>query len=64
MQILGRLRQVREAAFMSQYDLAKVSGVARPTITRLELKQQGARMGTIRKLAAALGVKPADLLED
>jgi len=41
-----------------------LSGVSRPNITRIEgHEQQPARGSTIRKLAAALAVKPADLME-
>jgi len=43
--------------------LAELSGVARPTITTLERGKRGARYDTIRKLSAALGCEPHDLME-
>lgn len=58
---LPSLRRVREEAAISQDELARLSGVARPTITRIELLQRKARVSTVRKLAKALGVSPKDL---
>ncbi len=57
---LPLLRHVRERAPLSQEELAERSGVHRVTIARLELGAT-ARASTIRKLAKALGVKPAAL---
>jgi len=45
---------------LSQEELAEKSGVARSTIIKLEAGHQ-AWPSTVRKLAVALGVKPADL---
>jgi transcriptional regulator with XRE-family HTH domain len=42
--------------------LAERSGVARPTISRLENDHMPARFVTVRKLADALGVDPAELV--
>ena len=57
---LGQLR-VRRA--WSQEMLAEYSGVARPTIARLEAGHT-ARFRTIHKLADALGVTPAELMKE
>jgi transcriptional regulator with XRE-family HTH domain len=46
---------------LSQRDLARLSGVSRASIVRLEQRPNGAYYGTIIKLAEALGVEPADL---
>jgi transcriptional regulator with XRE-family HTH domain len=56
-----RLRELRERAFLTQAELAEKSGVAETTINRLENGRHGARISTIRKLALALGVPPAEL---
>jgi transcriptional regulator with XRE-family HTH domain len=48
---------------MSQIDLSARSGVAQATISNLE-RGRVARYVTIRKLAKALGVTPADLCGD
>ena len=58
-----RLREARERAFLTQAELAEKSGVAETTINRLENGHHGARISTVRKLAAALGVAPAELVE-
>ena len=64
--ITPSLRRLREARFMSQRELAEISGVAQPTIAKLESRKRGtlikAHWSTIRKLAEALGVSPLDLM--
>ena len=57
-----RIRELREARFLTQADLAKQAGVGVVTISRLERDLGTARFATIRKLAAALGVEPAELV--
>ena len=58
-----RLRELRERAALSQEDLAKKSGVSRATIADLEADKRPARPSTRRKLAEALGVEPAELMD-
>lgn len=60
--MLKRLRELREAQFWSQQDLADKAGVSRVTISRLETGLEAARPSTARKLAEALGVKPRELV--
>jgi len=55
-----RLRDVRHRLALSQEELADKSGVARSTIIKLEAGRE-AWPSTVRKLAQALGVKPAEL---
>ena len=55
------LARCRIAAALSQRELAKSAGVSHVTIARLE-SGHDAHPRTIRKLAEALGVKPADLM--
>ena len=57
-----RLRQVRREHALSQRDLARTTGVAFDTISRLETGKQDAQPKTLRKLAEALGVKPKELM--
>ena len=59
---LPRLREWRERAFLTQQELGEKAGVAEVTINRLEQGRVGARFSTARKLAAALGVEPGDLV--
>jgi transcriptional regulator with XRE-family HTH domain len=58
-----RLRELRERAALSQEDLAKKAGVARATIADLEANKRPARPSTRRKLAEALAVEPAELMD-
>lgn len=58
---LPRLRALREAAFMTQVELAEKAGISEGSIKRLEKGQTGVRFSTIRKLAAALGATPEEL---
>jgi DNA-binding XRE family transcriptional regulator/predicted GIY-YIG superfamily endonuclease len=59
---LSRLREIREQRILSLADLAAKAGVARRTIIRLEKHEVTAQPRTVHKLAAALGVEPAELI--
>jgi transcriptional regulator with XRE-family HTH domain len=59
-----RLRELRERVSLSQMELSERSGVSRATIADLELGKRGAQPKTRRKLAAALGVEPWELIGD
>ena len=58
-----KLRQLREARFLSHRDLAKRAGVSPTTILNLEANRVEAQRRTVRKLAQALEVDPAELVE-
>lgn len=59
---LKRLRTLRLRRALSQRDLAARAGVSQVTIVRLERGEAEPRPSTVRKLAAALGVDPAELV--
>ena len=59
---LTRLRELREAQFLSQVDLATKAGVTQRTIIRLEKGRSGPKWQTLWKLAGALGVEPGELV--
>lgn len=59
---LPHLRNFRRRAVMSQEQLARRSGVARDTISKLETGQRRAYPTTIRKLATGLEVEPQLLM--
>lgn len=54
----SELRELRKERGLSQWGLARLSGVSRPTIHRLEHSQQRPRADTLAKLAAAFDVEP------
>ena len=60
---LPRLKAIRESKLLTQEMLAQRSRISRPTIARLERGDEEARFSTIWKLAGALGVEPAELIE-
>ena len=58
---MASLKELREKRYLSQENLASKSGMTTSTINRLENGKQIPHFGTIRKLAEALGVEPADI---
>ncbi len=61
-EVLKNLRKVRESRFLNQAELAEKSGVGRTTIARAESGNNVVSYPNIKKLAAALGVEPAELV--
>ena len=59
---LPRLREVRELRLVTQEELAGITGISRATLSRLEARNAHARISTVRKLAAALGVDVSALI--
>ncbi len=59
-----RLRQLRRARAWSMRDLAREAGVMPLTISELERGVRKPQPRTIRKLAAALGVEPIEIIGD
>jgi transcriptional regulator with XRE-family HTH domain len=58
------LRKHRLAAELTQEQLGLESGVQRNFISLIETGQNQPTIGTIYRLAAALGVKPSKLVSD
>lgn len=58
-----KLRALREKRFLSHRDLARKADVSPTTVLNLEAGRVEAQRRTIRKLAAALEVDPAELVE-
>jgi len=60
--LIMRVKQLRAKREMSQYDLARVSGVSREYIARLETGHHDPSLSTLEKLAKALKVKVGELI--
>ncbi len=59
-----RLEELRRARGLSQAELARVSGVPQSTISRIEAgKTNSIELGNLERLANALGVNAAVLIE-
>ena len=61
---LPGLRPARQRLGLTQRQLAARAGTGQQTICKLETLRRGAYPRTLQKLAAALGVSPADLVGD
>jgi transcriptional regulator with XRE-family HTH domain len=58
-----RLKRQRTRRALTQAELAEHAGVTTATVARIERDEIEPRMTTLRKLAEALGVDPAELVE-
>jgi transcriptional regulator with XRE-family HTH domain len=61
---LPGIRPARQRLGLTQRELATRAGTGQHTICKLETLRRGAYLQTLRKLAVALGVSPADLVGD
>ena len=59
-----RLKRQRTRRALTQAELAERAGVTTATVARIERDEIEPRMTTLRKLAQALEVDPAELVED
>lgn len=60
-----KVKQLREQKHMTQDELSKASGVGRITISRIETGElTNTTVGTVKKLAAGLGVSEGELFSD
>lgn len=57
-----RIRHLRQAAGMTQDDLASAAGIGRVTLVRIENGEQSPRYETLVALARSLGREPGELL--
>ncbi len=57
-----QVKKARVRALLTQEELAERAGIGTATLNRIEKDRVEPHFRTIRKLAAALGVDPAELL--
>ena len=60
----ANLKKARERALLTQQELAERADVGYPTVSRIENNHVEPHFRTIRKLAKALGVDPAELVRE
>jgi transcriptional regulator with XRE-family HTH domain len=60
----ANLKRERESRVLTQKMLAREAGVGYPTISRIENDLVEPHFSTIRKLAKALGIDPAELVKE
>ena len=60
--LLPGLAEHRRRQGLTQRQLGELAGVAHTTVQQVETLRRGAYPQTVRKLATALGVEPADLV--
>jgi transcriptional regulator with XRE-family HTH domain len=61
--VATRIKTLREHRGMTQEELAEKAGVSRTYLARLETARQDPTLSTLEKLAKALRVKVAKLIE-
>jgi transcriptional regulator with XRE-family HTH domain len=61
---MSRLRRARDTADLSQEELAAASGISQVQISRIERGKRRLTKPAARKLAAALKIRPSDLLPE
>ncbi len=60
---LLNLAALRKLARLTQRQVGELAGLSDDTISRLEQGKHGGRFRTVRRVAAALGVPPANLVD-
>ena len=60
----ANLKRERERAILSQRELAERAGIWYPTVSRIEKDHASPHPRTIRKLAKALDIDPAELVKE
>jgi transcriptional regulator with XRE-family HTH domain len=60
----ARVKRLRKERSLSQGELAQLAGTTQATISEIERNLRRVQYRTTRSLAAALGVKPRDVLRD
>ncbi|MDO3013328.1 helix-turn-helix transcriptional regulator [Mycobacteroides abscessus subsp. abscessus] len=60
----ARVRELREERQLSQAELAYRADINRVTLARIETGRTGVSVAVLARLALAMGVNPAVLIED
>lgn len=60
---MNRIKELRELKGLNQKELSELAGVSRPYLCDLEKNRRGAKPETYLRIADALGVPVADLMQ-
>jgi transcriptional regulator with XRE-family HTH domain len=60
----NRIRELREAKGLSQYELGQLAGTGNQQISRLEMGARSLTLEWMKRLSAALGCQPWELLAE
>ncbi len=58
------IRDVRKQAGLTQVQLSEATGIDQASISRMESGKQGITLEYLKRIASALGVEPAVLMQD
>lgn len=60
----GRIRAARETSGLNLHELARLSGISAPALSRIETGKRDLRVTSLYRIAEALRIKAGDLLDD
>lgn len=61
---MNRVREIREAAGLTQQQIANAAGISRPFLVDIEKSRRGAKSETWQRIADALGTTVQELRGD
>lgn len=59
----GNIRVARESSGLNLHELARLSGISAPALSRIETGKRDLRVSTLYRIAAALRVEPRTLID-
>jgi transcriptional regulator with XRE-family HTH domain len=62
--LAGNVRRLRSARGMNQEELADAAVLSQAQVSSIESAKVNIRLDSLQRLATALGVRPAELLDD
>jgi len=62
-QVGRRIRQARDASGLNLHELARLSGISAPALSRIETGKRDLRITSLYRIAAALRVSARDLVD-
>ena len=60
----GRIRKARETSGINLHELARLSGISAPALSRIETGKRDLRITSLYRIAAALRIQARDFLDE